>query len=76
MMVLDLEDPNNASCNTLVALYMICVHLYHYSVCSKGTNMQHSGNMGNKYFQTEFMAEIFFMSPVRAFGKVLLMKLG
>ena len=38
--------------------------------------MQHSGHMGNKYFQTEFMAEIYYESPVRSFGKVLLMKLG
>ena len=36
----------------------------------KGHNTQHSGHMG----QTELMAEIYSKSPVRAIGKVLLMK--
>ena len=39
----------------------------------KGTNTQHSEHMGQKC-QTEFMADIYSESPVRAIGKVLLMK--
>ena len=35
--------------------------------------MQHSDHMGKK-IQTELMAEIYSKSPVRAIGKVLLMK--
>ena len=42
----------------------------------KGTNMQHSGNniIWVKNFQTELVAEIYSKSPVRAIGKVLLIK--
>ena len=36
----------------------------------KGTNTQHSGHMG----QTELVAENYSKCPVRAIGKVLLMK--
>ena len=38
----------------------------------KGTNMLVS--LWVKFFQTEFMAEIYYESPVRAFGRVLLIK--
>ena len=39
----------------------------------KGTNTQHSEHLG-QLFQTEFLAEIYSERPVRAIGKVLLMK--
>ena len=41
----------------------------------KGTNMQHSGHMG-QHFQTELIAENYSKSSVRAIGKVSLMKFG
>ena len=40
----------------------------------KGTHMQYSGHIGQFLFQIELMAEIYSKSPVKALGKVLLMK--
>ena len=40
----------------------------------KGPNRQHSGHMGQVFFQTELMVEIYSKSLVSAIGKVLLMK--
>ena len=42
----------------------------------KGANTQHSGHMGQHFFQTELMAEINFKCPARAIDKLLLMKLN